>query len=139
MADYMTAKNNVLINYKDMNHVNSFGIIRGLQFASFIVQVNPCFSDRIEARRLQFYGLVLDLLTLGLRRASELAGPPQCPNEFLTFQVGPGVCLNASTVFAAGYRDGDGAPHPHVLPLRRPCVDLLPVRSKHQLVPRGRS
>ncbi|MCP9259169.1 Pre-mRNA-processing-splicing factor 8 [Dirofilaria immitis] len=71
IADYMTAKNNVLINYKDMNHTNSFGIIRGLQFASFIVQ---------------YYGLVLDLLILGLRRASEIAGPPQCPNEFLTYQ-----------------------------------------------------
>ncbi|PIO70980.1 PROCN domain protein [Teladorsagia circumcincta] len=71
IADYMSSKNNVLINYKDMNHTNSFGIIRGLQFASFIVQ---------------YYGLVLDLLILGLRRASEIAGPPQCPNEFLTFQ-----------------------------------------------------
>uniref|UniRef100_A0A0M3HZ85 MPN domain-containing protein n=1 Tax=Ascaris lumbricoides TaxID=6252 RepID=A0A0M3HZ85_ASCLU len=71
IADYMTAKNNVLINYKDMNHTNSFGIIRGLQFASFVVQ---------------YYGLVLDLLVLGLRRASEIAGPPQCPNEFLTYQ-----------------------------------------------------
>lgn len=40
IADYMSSKNNVLINYKDMNHTNSFGIIRGLQFASFIVQVN---------------------------------------------------------------------------------------------------
>jgi pre-mRNA-processing factor 8 len=61
----MTAKNNVMINYKDMNHVNAFGIIRGLQFASFITQ---------------YYGLVLDLLTLGLRRASEIAGPPQVYN-----------------------------------------------------------
>ncbi|KRY37981.1 Pre-mRNA-processing-splicing factor 8 [Trichinella spiralis] len=71
IADYMTAKNNVVINYKDMNHTNSYGIIRGLQFASFISQ---------------YYGLVLDLLLLGLRRASEIAGPPQCPNDFLTFQ-----------------------------------------------------
>lgn len=39
IADYMTAKNNIVINYKDMNHTNSYGIIRGLQFASFIVQV----------------------------------------------------------------------------------------------------
>ena len=70
----MTAKNNVVINYKDMNHTNSFGIIRGLQFASFIVQ---------------YYGLVLDLLVLGLRRASEIAGPPQAPNEFLTYQDVP--------------------------------------------------
>jgi pre-mRNA-processing factor 8 len=29
---------------------------------------------------------VLDLLTLGLGRASELAGPPEQPNEFLTFR-----------------------------------------------------
>lgn len=67
----MTAKNNVVINYKDMNHTNSYGIIRGLQFASFIVQ---------------YYGLVLDLLVLGLQRSSEMAGPPQMPNDFLTFQ-----------------------------------------------------
>ena len=35
---------------------------------------------------LQYYGLILDLLLLGLTRASELAGPPQLPNEFLTFR-----------------------------------------------------
>ena len=72
VADYMTAQNNVVINYKDMNQTNSYGIIRGLQFASFVVQ---------------YYGLVLDLLVLGLHRASEMAGPPQLPNDFLTFQV----------------------------------------------------
>ena len=73
IADYMTAKNNVVINYKDMNHTNSYGIVRGLQFSSFIVQ---------------YYGLVMDLLVLGLNRASEMAGPPQMPNDFLSFQVG---------------------------------------------------
>ena len=51
IADYMTAKNNVVINYKDMNHTNSYGIIRGLQFSSFVVQ---------------YFGLVNDLLILGL-------------------------------------------------------------------------
>jgi len=56
---------------QDMNHTNSYGIIRGLQFASFIVQ---------------YYGLVLDLLVLGLQRASDMTGPPQMPNDFLTFQ-----------------------------------------------------
>ena len=71
IADYMTAKNNIVINYKDMNHTNSYGVIRGLQFASFIVQ---------------FYSLVLDLLVLGLHRAAEMAGPSQSPNEFLTYQ-----------------------------------------------------
>ena len=45
-----------------MAHTNAYGLIRGLQFASFIVQ---------------YYGLVLDLLLLGLTRASEIAGPPQ--------------------------------------------------------------
>ena len=54
-----------------MNHTNSYGIVRGLQFSSFIVQ---------------YYGLVLDLLVLGLQRSSEMAGPPQMPNDFLTFQ-----------------------------------------------------
>jgi pre-mRNA-processing factor 8 len=54
-----------------MNHTNSYGIIRGLQFSSFIVQ---------------YYGLVIDLLILGLQRAAEVAGPPMMPNEFLTFQ-----------------------------------------------------
>ena len=29
----------------------------------------------------------MDLLCLGLNRASEMAGPPQMPNDFLTFQV----------------------------------------------------
>lgn len=70
IADYITSKNNVSISYKDMLHTNSYGLIRGLQFASFVVQ---------------YYGLVLDLLVLGLTRASELAGPPQRPNEFLTY------------------------------------------------------
>ncbi|KAM3257189.1 hypothetical protein ACQJBY_049489 [Aegilops geniculata] len=70
IADYVTAKNNVVLSYKDMSHTNSYGLIRGLQFASFVVQ---------------YYGLVLDLLLLGLTRASEIAGPPQMPNEFLTY------------------------------------------------------
>lgn len=62
LADYMTAKNNIVIAYKDMAHTNSYGIIRGLQFASFVSQ---------------YYGLVLDLLLLGLTRATDIAGPPQ--------------------------------------------------------------
>eukprot|EP01012_Entosiphon_sulcatum_P022057 TRINITY_DN2696_c0_g1_i1.p1 TRINITY_DN2696_c0_g1~~TRINITY_DN2696_c0_g1_i1.p1 ORF type:complete len:2331 (+),score=635.10 TRINITY_DN2696_c0_g1_i1:51-7043(+) len=71
IADYITAKNNVVLNYKDMNHTNSYGLIRGLQFASFV---------------FQYYGLVLDLLMLGLTRASEIAGPPLAPNDFLTYR-----------------------------------------------------
>ena len=38
IADYITAKNNVVIAYKDMSHTNGYGLIRGLQFASFITQ-----------------------------------------------------------------------------------------------------
>jgi pre-mRNA-processing factor 8 len=51
----MTTKNNVGINFKDMNHTNFFGVIMGLQFTSFI---------------FQFYGLIIDLLIMGLNRAN---------------------------------------------------------------------
>ncbi|KAK5016633.1 pre-mRNA-splicing factor 8, partial [Cryomyces antarcticus] len=71
LADYITSKNNVQLNYKDMNHTNSYGMIRGLQFSAFV---------------FQYYGLVIDILLLGLQRASEIAGPPQSPNDFLQFR-----------------------------------------------------
>ncbi|KAK3340044.1 pre-mRNA processing splicing factor 8 [Neurospora tetraspora] len=71
LADYITAKNNVTLTYKDMNHVNSYGMIRGLQFSAFV---------------FQYYGLILDLLLLGPQRASEIAGPPHAPNDFLQFK-----------------------------------------------------
>ncbi|KAI1384862.1 PROCN-domain-containing protein [Hypoxylon trugodes] len=71
LADYISSKNNVQLTYKDMNHVNSYGMIRGLQFSGFV---------------FQYYGLVLDLLLLGLNRASEIAGPPSAPNDFLQFR-----------------------------------------------------
>lgn len=71
LADYMTSKNNVVLSFKDMMHTNSYGLIRGLCFSSFV---------------FQYYGLVLDLLILGLPRAAELAGPPERPNDFLTFR-----------------------------------------------------
>ena len=71
LADYITSKNNVQLNYKDMNHTNSYGLVRGLQFSGFV---------------FQYYGLMVDLLLLGLQRASEMAGPPQSPNDFLQFR-----------------------------------------------------
>ena len=71
IADYMTAKNNVVLAFKDMMHTNTYGLVRGLQFASF---------------SFQYYGLILDLLLLGLTRASEISGPPEIPNEYLTFK-----------------------------------------------------
>jgi len=71
VADYMTSRNNVVVHFKDMSHTNSYGLIRGLQFSSFVAQ---------------FYGLVIDLMILGLERASEIAGPPTHPNAFLTYK-----------------------------------------------------
>ncbi|OQO15029.1 Pre-mRNA-processing-splicing factor 8 [Cryoendolithus antarcticus] len=71
LADYISSKNNVQLNYKDMNHTNAYGMIRGLQFSAFV---------------FQYYGLIIDLLLLGLQRASEIAGPPNAPNDFLQFR-----------------------------------------------------
>jgi len=71
IADYITAKNNVNLNFKDMNHTNSYGLIRGLGFSSFVAQ---------------YYGLVIDILILGLSRATDIAGPPEVPNDFLSFK-----------------------------------------------------
>ena len=70
IADYMSKKSNVKITFKDMEHVNHYGLIPGLQFAGFI---------------FQYYGLILDLLLLGMQRASELAGPPSLPNKYCCF------------------------------------------------------
>jgi pre-mRNA-processing factor 8 len=67
LADYITSKNNINLVFKDMTHVNSFGLIRGLAFSSFV---------------FQYYGLALDLLLLGLNRANEIAGPPTNPYDF---------------------------------------------------------
>lgn len=71
IADYITAKNNVNFNYKDMNHINQYGLIRGLKFASFVYQ---------------YYALNTDLMILGSERAAEIAGPPDMPNNFLEFE-----------------------------------------------------
>ncbi|KAG9091054.1 pre-mRNA-splicing factor 8 [Ceratobasidium sp. 370] len=70
LADYITAKNNTVLTYKDMMRTNAFGLIRGLQFSAFV---------------FQYYSWVLDLLILGLQRASKMAGPPQLPDNFLQF------------------------------------------------------
>lgn len=71
MADYITAKSNVVLNFKDMSYVNKYGLIKGLQFASFV---------------FQYYGLMVDLLILGIDRANDLAGPVDEPNAFLHFK-----------------------------------------------------
>lgn len=71
LADYITSKNNVILNFKDMSHVNKYGLIRGLQFSSFVYQ---------------YYGLMIDLLILGPQRALEIAGPSHAPNDFLQYK-----------------------------------------------------
>lgn len=58
LADYMTAKMNVTLSYKDMTFVNQVGVLRGLQFSSFVVQ---------------YYGLMFDLLLIGLPRAHQIS------------------------------------------------------------------
>jgi pre-mRNA-processing factor 8 len=45
-----------------------------------------CWSNLWSAVVFQYYGLVLDSLILGLQRASEMAGPPQMPNNFLQYR-----------------------------------------------------
>ncbi|AOW02650.1 uncharacterized protein YALI1_C15021g [Yarrowia lipolytica] len=70
LAKYIIAKNNVRLTYKDMSHTNNYGLLRGLQFSSFVVQ---------------YYGLVADLLILGLTRASQMAGDPKRPNYFMQY------------------------------------------------------
>ena len=54
----------------DMAHMNTFGLICGLQFSAFV---------------FQYYGLVLDLLILGLQCVSEMVGTLQMPNNFLQY------------------------------------------------------
>ncbi|KAF2857228.1 PROCN-domain-containing protein [Piedraia hortae CBS 480.64] len=71
LATYIASKNNVQLSYKDMNHVNHYGMIRGLQFSAFV---------------FQYWGLAIDLLLLGLQRATDLVGPPSAPNDFLQFR-----------------------------------------------------
>jgi pre-mRNA-processing factor 8 len=85
IADYITSKNSVQITYKDMSYLNQFGLIRGLQFSSFL---------------FQYFGLVVDLLILGLERATELAGPPLQPNSFLQMQELQTVTSNPIRLYA---------------------------------------
>lgn len=61
LADYLTSKNNININFKDMNHTNSYGLLHGLNFSGFLIQ---------------FWGLLVDLMLIGLPRANEFQGDP---------------------------------------------------------------
>lgn len=70
LADYMTAKNNSSIVFKDMSFTNKKGLLKGLQFANFIYQT--C-------------GLMVDLNILGPERAIDFAGDVEDPNNFMQF------------------------------------------------------
>lgn len=70
LADYLSAKNNVSLSFKDMSHVNSVGVLRGLQFSGFL---------------LQLAGLAVDLGVIGVDRALDLAGPPQTAHPLMRF------------------------------------------------------
>ena len=59
LAYYITAKNNMMLTYKDMVHTDVFGLFCGLRFSSFV---------------FQYYSCVLD------------PGPPQIPNNFLQYR-----------------------------------------------------
>ena len=37
LADYMTSKNNVNLNFKDMNYVNNIGLLHGMNFSGFLI------------------------------------------------------------------------------------------------------
>lgn len=50
------------------------------------MDLHACLGESYLSFVFQYYGLVLDLLVLGLQRASEMAGPPQSPNDFTTYQ-----------------------------------------------------
>ena len=70
----MTAKNNITLAYKDMSHTNSYGLIRGLQFSSFI---------------FQYYGLMLDLLLVGLVVPRSWQASPRLPMNSFTSGMSP--------------------------------------------------
>lgn len=86
LADYITAKNNTVLTYKG----------KCVIVFSIAARLSTCFSRYGAYQRLRFVqfsafvfqynGLVLDLLILGLQRASEMAGPPQMPNNFLRYR-----------------------------------------------------
>lgn len=164
LADYITAKNNPVLTYKDMSHVNTFGMIRGLQFSAFVFQ----YYGLVLVRSLlfffctPFYPLMhtraddlhllspprQDLLILGLQRASEMAGPPQLPNNFFQFRDTAtetrhpirAYVSRCSRPLHSSARPSDDHCSPDAL--RRPHSHLLPLRGRrvegpHPEVPFG--
>ena len=71
LVDYIMARHNVTLQFRDMSHTHGFGLLRGFQFSAFLAQV---------------WGLVIDLMVLGTQRARQLAGL-RSPNHFLQFNI----------------------------------------------------
>lgn len=51
----------------------------------YLLRVAHLLTD-MHVCRTKLLGLVLDLLIMGLQRASEMAGPPSMPNNFLQYR-----------------------------------------------------
>jgi len=70
IVDYLTSKNNTYITFKDMTHLNSFGLLRGLQFSTFLIS---------------FTNLIIDFTILGVVRAEEIIKNTQENDSFMKF------------------------------------------------------
>ena len=70
LAEYLCARHDVVLEYKDMMFKHHVGLIRGYQFASFLAQL---------------WGLAIDLMLIGSERALQFAGPPGKPNPSFKF------------------------------------------------------
>ena len=70
LADFLTSRLNSNLSFKDMTFSNTIGLLQGTDTAGFL---------------MQFWGLVADLLFLGLERA-DFVGDPLNPNEIFSFE-----------------------------------------------------
>ena len=84
--------------HKAMAHKNKSMVALSTRLTQFTNMAHTSAGSNLwSAFAFQYYGLVFDLLILGLQHASEMAGPPQVPNNFLQYR--------------------DSTPHSLVLPL----------------------
>lgn len=70
LADFLTSRHNTTVSYKDMSFLNQIGLLHGALNTGFLVQ---------------YWGLIIDLLFMGLERASDFIGDPKNPNMFMSF------------------------------------------------------
>uniref|UniRef100_A0A6T6SP05 mRNA splicing factor PRP8 n=1 Tax=Amorphochlora amoebiformis TaxID=1561963 RepID=A0A6T6SP05_9EUKA len=72
IVDYLSSKNNSIISFKDMSYMNILGIIRGIQFSTFIIQL---------------YSITIDLLIIGLSRSLRLNKNSWLQNQDISSKV----------------------------------------------------